>query len=117
MQTQRISEMSPFEMVDTLVQDGEINEKAAKLIVDMFSGKSSPEMKKILDAMQSELMRTDLATKADLIEALTHYATKADLIERINKSESNLRNWIIGCAALLAALTNSSKILAALGLG
>ncbi len=121
---QKISDMSPFDMVDRLVSEGEIKESAAKLIVDMFSGKSSPEIKEVIEVIHSELTRTDLATKAYLKAALEHYATKADmtemkidLIDRITQSEGRLRNWIIGSVAVFAALSNLSKILSALGLG
>lgn len=123
-----IDAMSSFAKVDLLVAEGEISEKAAKLLVEVFSGRSSPELKEVLDAVHNEITRKDLATKADLIAALEPYATKTDidlaiaqtkleLVERIGRGESNLRGWVIGVGALAVALANLDKLAAVFGLG
>lgn len=113
---------SPFDLAKRLVDEGEMNERAAQLMVEMFSGKSSPEMREIIEAIHAELTRIDLATKADLMEALKPYATsldienallkqKIDLLERIGKVESNLRVWIISVGGVVAILANIDRLM------
>lgn len=79
-QHSNIQSMSQFEKVDALTELGSIDEKAAKLMVEMFAGgKASPEFRDVLDTVKSELTRNDLATKSDLTAAVSGLASKIEL--------------------------------------
>lgn len=78
---------SPFAMVDALVEKGKMEQEAARLLVEMFTGEQSPQLRRLLDHVEHELTRKDLVTKQDLKDALDAAVAKIEASQQVTNED------------------------------